>query len=438
MKNFLKSTVLGVGMIVAASACDIGDLLDVDDPDVATPGSLTGEDALPVLLAGAFGDFQLAYSGDNAGVTEGLVNLGGLLADEFAIAESFPTRVPIDRRDIDNVNTTLNTAYSYVHRARAAAELSARRHQEFAPNTPGHALSLAIAAYSYILLGENFCSGVPVSTLTDAGGTEFGPPLTTEQLFTEAIERFDAAIAASDADSPEQYLAMVGKARALLNLDRPADAAAIAAAVPGDFVFEIQHSDNTARQENGVFAYVNIQGRWTVANNEGGTGLPFRAAGDPRVTFELDPDDGVGFDGVTPMFHQLKYPDRDVDVVLASGTEARLIEAEAQLEAGNATAWLGTLNALRTAAGLGQLTDPGTAAARVDLMFRERAFWLWLTAHRLGDLRRLVRQYNRSANSVFPTGAYSQGGNYGNDVSLPIPFEELNNPLAEECDASVP
>jgi hypothetical protein len=438
MKNSLRVTVLAAGMLAAASGCSLDDLLSVDDPDVATPGSLTGEDALPVLLAGAFGDFQLAFSGDNAGVTEGLINLGGLLADEFAIAESFPTRVPIDRRDIDNVNVTLNTVYSYAHRARAAAELSAARHQQFAPNTPGHAASLAVAGYSYILLGENFCSGVPVSTLTDAGGTEFGPPLTTEQLLTEAIERFDAAIAASDADSPEQYLAMVGKARALLNLDRAADAAAVAAGVPDDFVFEIQSSDNTARQENGVFAYVNIQERWTVANSEGGNGLPYRTGADARVTFELDPDNGVGFDGVTPMFLQLKYSDRDADVVLASGTEARLIEAEAQLAAGNTNGWLGTLNALRTSAGLGNVSDPGTPAARVDLMFRERAFWLWLTAHRLGDLRRLVRQYDRAAESVFPTGAYSQGGTYGDDVSLPIPFEELNNPLAQECDASAP
>ena len=431
-----KRLLLAVGLFAMASGC--GDILSVEDPDVATPGSLTGVDALPVLLAGALGDFQLAYSGDNLGVTEGLINLGGLLADEFASAESFPTRVPIDRREIDNVNASLNTVYSYAHRARAAAELSAARHLQFAPNTPGHATSLAIAGYSYILLAENFCSGVPISTLTDAGGAEFGPPLTTEQLLTEAIERFDAAIAASDADSQEQYLAMVGKARALLNLDRPADAAAVAAGVPSDFVFEIEHSDNTARQENGVFAYVNIQERWTVADNEGGEGLPFVSAADPRAESELDPDNGVGFDGVTPMYAQLKYPDRDADVVLASGTEARLIQAEAQLEAGNVNGWLGTLNALRTAAGLGQLSDPGTAAGRVDLLFRERAFWLWLTAHRLGDLRRLVRQYNRTAASVFPTGAYSQGGLYGTDVSLPIPFEEMNNPLARECDASVP
>ena len=437
-KGRWRTPLLAVAIVAAASGCSLDDLLSVDDPDVATPGSLTGEDALPVLLAGALGDFQLALTGDNAGVTEGLINLGGLLADEFTSAESFPTRVPIDRRDISIVNASLNTVYSYAHRARAAAELSAIRHQQFAPNTAGHALSLAVAGYSYILLGEHFCSGVPVSTLTDAGGTEFGPPLTTEQLFTEAIERFDAAIAAAADDSPELYLATVGKARALLNLDRPADAAAITAIVPDAFVFAVEHSDNTARQENGVFAYVNIQERWSVANNEGGSGLPFRTAADARVMFELDPANGVGFDGVTPMFHQLKYPDRDADVVLASGREARLIEAEALLAAGNVDGWLGKLNALRTAAGLGALSDPGTQAAREDLMFRERAFWLWLTGHRLGDLRRLMRQYNRTAASVFPTGGYSQGGTYGDDVSLPIPFEELNNPLAQECDASVP
>ena len=113
-----RAPVLAIGLLAAASGCSLDDLLSVEDPDVATPGSLTGEDALPVLLAGALGDFQLAFTGDNAGVTEGLINLGGLLADEFTIAESFPTRVPIDRRDIGNVNVTLNTVYSYAHRAR--------------------------------------------------------------------------------------------------------------------------------------------------------------------------------------------------------------------------------------------------------------------------------------------------------------------------------
>jgi hypothetical protein len=159
-----------------------------------------------------------------------------------------------------------------------------------------------------------------------------------------------------------------------------------------------------------------------------------RVASRPRSS-----NNGNGFDGGA-MFEALKYPARNTPVILADGVEAELIKAEAQLRNGDA-AFLTTLNALRAntavlaARGytgtLAPLTDPGTAAGRQDLLFRERAYWLFLTAHRLGDLRRLVRQYNRGAETVFPTGAYSSNGRtsiYGTDTSFPIPVEELNNP----------
>jgi hypothetical protein len=130
---------------------------------------------------------------------------------------------------------------------------------------------------------------------------------------------------------------------------------------------------------------------------------------------------------VLPLWVQLRFPTRDTPWPLATGVEARLIEAEAQLAAGGA--WLATLNALRgTVSGLAPLADPGTPAARADLLFRERAFWLFGTGHRLGDLRRLVRQYGRPADSVFPSGPWVKGGEYGNDVSFPIPQSEENNP----------
>lgn len=106
-----------------------------------------------------------------------------------------------------------------------------------------------------------------------------------------------------------------------------------------------------------------------------------------------------------------------------------MIEAEAQLKAGQPAAAIATLNAARTTVtGLAPLTDPGTEAGRVDLLFRERAFWLFSTGHRTGDLRRLVRQYGRAANTVFPTGAWHKGGNYGVDVTVPVPQAEQNNP----------
>jgi starch-binding outer membrane protein, SusD/RagB family len=82
----------------------------------------------------------------------------------------------------------------------------------------------------------------------------------------------------------------------------------------------------------------------------------------------------------------------------------------------------------------GDLTDPGTADAQVDLLFRERAFWLFLTGHRLGDLRRLIRQYGRTADTVFPSGTYFKGGQpYGAAVNLPLPATETNNPKVTGC-----
>jgi hypothetical protein len=74
------------------------------------------------------------------------------------------------------------------------------------------------------------------------------------------------------------------------------------------------------------------------------------------------------------------------------------------------------------------LTLAGSQAAQVDQLFKERAYWLYLTSHRLGDLRRLVRQYNRPVESVFPTGSYHKSGTYGTDVNVPIPQAEDNNP----------
>ena len=85
-------------------------------------------------------------------------------------------------------------------------------------------------------------------------------------------------------------------------------------------------------------------------------------------------------------------------------------------------------------AGLAPLEDPGSPDARLDLLFRERAAWLFLTGHRQGDLRRLVRHYGRSAESTYPTGFYWQGGRYGPHVELPIPpSERTYNPRFTGC-----
>jgi len=129
------------------------------------------------------------------------------------------------------------------------------------------------------------------------------------------------------------------------------------------------------------------------------------------------------------------WPTRDTAVAIMTGVEGRLIVAEAQLAAGDTAASLATLNALRTRVpGLTPLTDAGSPEARVNQLFRERAFWLFGRGTRVGDLRRLIRDYGRVEDDVFPTGSWHKGGAYGSDVNMPVPQAELNNPnVTQSC-----
>jgi hypothetical protein len=181
--------------------------------------------------------------------------------------------------------------------------------------------------------------------------------------------------------------------------------------------------------------------RYAIVNNEGTNGLVWlRTPADPRIPWV--PSTRTGFNGSSRNLPtQLKY-DRTTSAVIASGIEARLIELEARLRGdtqADRDAVFAGLNALRAGntPAIAPLagTAPTDQAAAVSQFFEERAIWLYLTGHRLGDLRRLIRQYGRAANTVFPTGNLPSplAGVYGNDVNLPIPFDERNNPKFNGC-----
>jgi starch-binding outer membrane protein, SusD/RagB family len=463
-----RTSLLAASAAIVLTGCD--SILDVTDPTVAAPSTIQTEAAVPTTLASAIGSFSHALSG-SAGAgsfVDGQITLSGMLSDELYVGDSFPTRIDVGQRQTEFTNANAQSAYARLHTARRLAEQSAALHTRFdaTSNTVGHAHALNLIGLSYILFGENYCSGVPFSAVEEDGSITYGAPQTTQQMFEQAVAYFDQAIAAATAagtGAVEQVnLARVGKGRALLNLNRPADAAAAVAEVPTSFVYRATHSAGSVRQQNGVWVANHSARRVQASNNEGGNGLPYRADNDPRV--RTAPGLGaraLAFDQSTPHFDQLKYPSNTASVIVASGVEARLIEAEHQLRTGGN--WLATLNALRAsppayfpatpAAGqasfpdiatLAPLADPGAEAGRVDLLFKERAYWMWLTSHRLGDQRRLMRQYGRTqAGAGFPTGPFYKGGQYGNHVSLLVPFDALNNPLFREqfpqgCDPTIP
>jgi starch-binding outer membrane protein, SusD/RagB family len=430
---------LALAGLAAISACN----LDVVTPDVVPPSATSGASALPTLLAGAVGDFAVAYAGVNNGNNgEGIVLNSGLFTDEFTSADYFSTHIEVDGRRVQPPNGSNTGVMRSLFRALTSANSTAARYvQAGSPNDPGHARVLSLAGYVYTLISEDYCSGVPFSTINDDGSFNYGSPLTSAQMRATALAKFDSAITVATAaqDDQQRFLAEVGKARVLLDGGQFSAAAAAVADVPDDFNFSTEHGVIDPRTENGVYALTWVNSRYTTTDNEGGNGLAFVSAADPRLVFQ---DLGTSaFDSQTEIFAPDKYSSYSSPVAIATGTEARLIEAEAALQAGSYPTALGILDALRAAKQMGPLVPAATPSAQVDQLFAERAFWLFGTAHRMGDLRRLVSsQYGRAMTDVYPSGRYAKGTTYGDQVAFPVPQTEENNPNFTQaaCDPTKP
>ncbi|MBX6330628.1 MAG: hypothetical protein IRY91_02145 [Gemmatimonadaceae bacterium] len=417
-------------------------LTDVDAPDVMQPGSLHNPSGALVERAGAIATFANGFA-EQAFFT-------GLFADE--LTDRNGGNFTADRR---HATALQDGGYPFLglSKARVNALIAIGDLQRYNP-TPAWRIGelFAYVGYVEVLFGENLCSGVPVGVVSN-GTPLAGPTLTRSALLQLALAHFDSAEAyAAGADSIA-YVVRIGRARALLDSGDVAAAAAATAGVPASYRFAIPYGAS-ALERNAIYEYVSEEKAATVADGEGVNGLDFVRARDPRVPTQ---NLGAGRSG-GDVYAFTAYSAPSAPIVLASGVEAQLIRAEAALAADDPS-WLTTLNALRTdgtfdtqpsdtnpavtdtvwhagsggVAGLKPLSDPGTAAARVDLLFRERAFWLFATGHRHGDLRRLVRQYGRGVERVFPTGPYQGGAlSYGSDVTF-VPSHEETNPSYTGC-----
>lgn len=424
---------MGAGiLLLAAAGCG---LLDVQTPDIIDPGNLETPEGAQAKRVGAISDFAFAKEGDgNGALTDGYILLSGALADEFLFSSTPPTTQEIDQRKINLNNVTLFAQYFQMHRARTATEDAVLALETALPDPDsdtGIPELFSLAGFTYTYFAEAFCSGVPFSKVR-GDSLIYGNSISTAAVYDTALARFDSALAhpAVATDPNIEYLAHVGRARVLLDQGQFAAAAAEVATVPTDFEYATEHAVTPIVLQNAIFANSD-GGLYSMPDQEGGNGIAWLTANDSRVPY-FDTGD-VGLDGSTPQVNQLKYPNVSASVPVANGTEARLIEAEAQLQAGDTAAMLITLNNLRALASIPALDGPSSITQAEDMLFNERGFWLFATGHRLGDLRRLIRQYGRLPDSTFPTGPYLKGGNYGTDVNMPIPVEEENNPNFAGC-----
>jgi hypothetical protein len=306
----------------------------------------------------------------------------------------------------------------------------------------------ALEGMSEVMLAELYCSGIALSTLVPGGNFVYSSALSSQQVYEHALAQFDSALTLVKDSAQIRDFIRVGRGRTLLDLGRFADAAEAVKDVPTSFSYDNRHST----QLPGAVGVANFTaspglqyGYGTLVDKEGGNGINYLSSNDPRIVWTDIGPDNTGLWQNTHIIRPDKWakPDASKSVTIANGVEARLIEAEALLQANDIDGWAAKLNDLRAHAitpAIPDLTADSTLTAsadrRIDVMFRERAMWLFLTGHRQGDLRRLVRQYHRRQDDVYPTGGYPAGplGNYGVFVNLPAPqTEALNNPSFHGC-----
>jgi hypothetical protein len=423
-RRLILAAALAVPMI-AGTACR-----DITSLQQSNPGSLSAASTyLPanaqLLINGAIGDFECAFSRYVTGV--------GLFTDELSDAIASTANFDYDRRSFTSSGpygtqqcTSANqqpAIYTTLSTARGSADTVLAKLREWTDAQMPAGVSrikligqaAAYAGYSLTLLGEGMCSAA----------INVGPELTPAQLFAEAKIRFDSAVTAATAanDATTLNFATLGRARTLLDLGQAAAAATDAAKIPAGFVVNMSTDAINVRRENWVFVSINNSNFSTV--DPSFRGLTINGAPDPRVA--VTNTGKAGTTQGTVIWTADKYPALATVMPIARYAEAQLIIADAKLAANDVPGAVAAINAARaTHAGLPAYDATGQTAAQVlTQLVEERRRELFLEGHRLGDLRRYKLPILPAAGTPYTLAS----GVYDQQSCFPLPdVERINNP----------
>jgi len=409
----------------AAGACRDVTALKQTNPGQVSASTLYVPENAQLLVNGAIADFECAYTRYVVGsalLTDELSNAIGSTANFDYDARRLPTNASYGTGACASnqqppIYTTLSTARGSADTVLARLKVWTDAQMPTGVNrTKLIAQASAYAGYSLVLLGEGMCTAA----------INLGPELTPDQVFTEAKQRFDAAVdAATQAnDAATLNLALLGRARTLLDQKQPAAAATDAAKIPSTFSALTGTDNVNVRRQNFVFLAVN-QNNWaTVDPTFRGLTLP-NGSPDPRVAVTNTGRNGTA--AGTVVWTADKYAALTTAMPIARYAEAQIIVAEARAAAGDVAGAVAAINAVRaTRTGVPAYDGTGQTAAQVQAQIvEERRRELFLEGHRLGDIRRLGIPLSPAAGTAYVGG----GGTYGTQSCFPLPdVERINNP----------
>jgi len=444
-----------LGFAVFATGCGIKDqLLAPQQPNVISPSDIQSATGADGLYVGAVGRFAIALNGSptNSGSNqEAAWNWAGLFTDEFKSGDTFSQRNDADQRNLQDNDALVTQIWAGLQQGRGYSRTAADALVKFDPTAKAKIGEMYFEiGFLEMTLGQEFCNGIPLG-FTVGGTPQYTAPLTTQDVFVAASARLDTALSyvtgATDAASVQvKNAALVAKARTLVDQGQYAAAATLVSSVPTNFQFVANYSNTTV--DNMWWILGPSVKRYSLGDSVDVSGpvlnaTPFVSLNDPRVQVDPTVSGAPGEDNSTIFRWPTVLSGRDAPLPITSGIDARLIEAEAKLQASDYAGMMTILNALRASPQtIGTFvvpvlppltTTPATKDDAINLLFREKALWQFGRGVRMDDLRRLVRQYGRSQDAVFPSGTFFKTGTYGSEVAFPVPDAERTNPLFTGC-----
>lgn len=452
-----RSATAAVAAVAGAwllGACNFNkELLQPQQPGVILSASVNDSVGAEGLYTGTLNRFARAFNGGGNNV-EGLWNEEGLFTDEFKSADTFSQRNDDDQRNLQNNDADLITIYDHVQQVRGFARSAINGLAQFDTSSLGkthEAEMYFVMGYAEMSLSSVFCNGIPFGE-TQGSTPVYTAPITDAAGSQLAISRTDTALAllgtrTDSASLHVRWATEIARARAQVDLGDFAGAAATVAGIPTNFSYNFNYSLQS--QSNEWWLMGTSIGRYTVgdsvdAGNPVKNAIPFAELNDPRVPVQNTK--GTGEDNSTPLIIQTIWGQFS-PIAVEWGGDARLIEAENDLQLGNYAGMMTILNALRTSpqtiaafnvpAMPALTTVPTDKASAVAVFFREKALWQFGRGYRMDDLRRLVRQYGFTQDQVFPNGQFVLKGvvvgNYGTQTNFPVTTDEQANPNFTGC-----
>lgn len=395
-------------VLIACSALALGacsDPLHVEFPGRIPTEQLVDPTLAPVLVNSVLGDFECAYSNYTGG--------SAVHSDEYETANS---NVPLSQwgeRTITAVdddyvigtcegnfgmNRTLNTAR---YQSETVADLLEGWTDTEVPNRASlRAQVRAYGAYSYLLMGEGFCS------VSFDGGPEQPKEAALAIAETQFVEAITLAQAGNNTDILN--MARVGQARVKMDLKKWAEAATAAQSVTAGYNRNVTRAADNTRRYNKLFRLAQEVAAFVIST-------PYRTMNDPRV---LVADAGRGaFNSAVRLWVTTKYTSNASPIRLSSYKEAQLILAEAQAQQDQLVAALTTMNTARAAVGLGPLAGTTKAEVVAHVISERQRELSFEGGHRLNDLLRYNIPWKIGANEF-------TGRPYGQTTCWPYPLKE--------------